>query len=88
MSDGDFCCPLAMPQMSDPSKRKLFEVLSMTGEKTVSELTAVMKLKQPTVTHHLKEMEEEGLLLSRKDGRKVYYSVKMECPEGGGCFGA
>lgn len=87
MNDTDFCCPLAMPQMADPSKRKLFEVLSMAGEKTVSELTVVMKLKQPTVTHHLREMEEEGLLLSRKEGRKVFYSIKMECPEGGGCFG-
>lgn len=86
MTDTDFCCPLAMPQMADPSKRKIYEVLSMAGEKTVSELTVVMKLKQPTVTHHLREMEKEGLLASRKDGRKVYYSVKMSCPEGGTCF--
>lgn len=84
----EFCCPLAMPQMADPSKRKIFEMLSMAGEKTVSEITLLMKLRQPTVTHHLREMEKEGLLTSRKDGRKVYYSVIMECPEGGGCFGA
>lgn len=76
-----------MPQMADESKRKLFEILSMTGEKIVSELTLTLKLKQPTVTHHLREMVKEGLLKSRKEGRKVYYSVKMECPEGGGCFG-
>lgn len=88
MNDFSFCCPLAMPQMNDPSKRKLYEVLSMSGEKTVSELTGMMKLKQPTVTHHLREMEKEGLLGSRKEGRKVYYFVKMSCPEGGGCFGA
>lgn len=77
-----------MPQMADPSKRKIYEVLSMAGEKTVSELTEIMKLQQPTVTYHLRQMEKEGLLLSRKEGRKVYYSVKMQCPEGGGCFGA
>lgn len=60
----------------------------MAGEKTVSELTEIMKLQQPTVSYHLRQMEKEGLLLSRKEGRKVYYSVKMQCPEGGGCFGA
>lgn len=88
MTKQSFCCPLSMPHMSDPSKRKLYEVLSMSGEKTVSELTLMMKLKQPTVSYHLKQMEKEGLLASRKDGRKVYYFVKMSCPEGGGCFGA
>jgi len=86
MNDTDFCCPLAMPQMSDPSRRKIYEVLSMAGEKIVGELTAIMKLRQPTVSYHLKQMEKEGLLASRKEGRKVYYSVKMSCPEGGVCF--
>lgn len=76
-----------MPQMSDPSKRRLYEVLSMMGEKTVGELTLIMKLRQPTVSYHLKQMEKEGILSSRKEGRYVYYSVKALCPEGGGCFG-
>lgn len=87
MNDANFCCPLAMPQMSDPSKRKIYEFLSMTGEKTVSELTLMLGLRQPTVSYHLKQMEKKGLLESRKQGRKVYYSVKMQCPEGGSCFG-
>lgn len=86
MNDTGFCCPLAMPQMSDPSRRKIYEVLSMAGEKTVNELTLIMKLRQPTVSYHLKQMEKEGLLLSRKEGRRVFYSVKMTCPEGGSCF--
>ena len=87
MNDLSFCCPLAMPQMADESKRKIYEFLSMAGEKTVSELTLMLKLKQPTVSYHLKQMEKEGLLKSKKEGRKVFYSVKMECPEGGVCFG-
>lgn len=86
--DYSFCCPLAMPQMNDPSKRKIYEYLSMMGEKTVSELTVMMRLKQPTVSYHLKRMEKEGLLGSRKQGRKVFYFVKMSCPEGGECFGS
>jgi len=81
-----FCCPLAMPQMADPSKRKIYEFLSMAGEKTVSELTAMLGLRQPTVSYHLKQMERKGLLASKKEGRNVYYSVKVECPEGGECF--
>jgi DNA-binding transcriptional ArsR family regulator len=86
MEEG-FCCPLAMPQMADPSRRRIYEYLATHGEKTVGEVTALMKLRQPTVSYHLKEMKKEGLLSSRKEGRQVYYHVKMLCPEGGGCFG-
>ena len=87
MRDSNFCCPLAMPQMADPSRRKIYEYLSLAGEKTVAEITAMIELRQPTVSYHLKQMEKEGLLGSRKEGRKAYYFVKMICPEGGGCFG-
>jgi len=80
------CCPLAVPQMADPSKRKIYEFLVAKGEKTVGQITKKMKLRQPTVSYHLKAMKKEGLLSSRKEGRKVYYQVKMVCPEGGGCF--
>ena len=82
-----FCCPFALPIMADESKRKIYEILSMEGEKTVSELTVMLGLRQPTVTHHLRQMQEAGLLDFRKEGRKVYYFVKMMCPEGGECFG-
>lgn len=87
MNTSGFCCPLAMPQMADESKRKIYEILSMAGEKKVSELTTLLGLRQPTVTHHLREMVKEKLLGSRKEGRNVFYFVKMICPEGGGCFG-
>jgi len=87
MKKDDFCCPLAVPQMGDPSKRKIYEYLMTEGEKTVAEITRMMKLRQPTVSYHLRMMKKEGLLGSRREGREVYYSVKMQCPEGGGCFG-
>lgn len=87
MQDKGFCCPLAMPQMADPSRRKIYEFLAKDGERTVAEITLYIKLRQPTVSYHLKEMKKEGLLTNRKQGREVYYSVLMTCPEGGGCFG-
>lgn len=84
----DFCCPLAVPQMAGPSKRKIYEYLTTEGEKTVAEITRMMKLRQPTVSYHLRLMKKEGLLASRRAGREVFYSVRMKCPEGGECFGA
>ena len=87
MTDFNVCCPFAIPQMADPSRRKIYEYLSTQGEKTVGEITLYMKLRQPTISYHLKEMKKEGILTSRRQGREVYYSVKLACPEGGGCFG-
>lgn len=81
------CCPFAVPQMADPSKRKIYEFLSLEGEKTVGEITKKLKLKQPTVSYHLKMMEKEGLLKAKKKGREVFYQIKLTCPEGGACFG-
>jgi len=81
-----WCCPLAVPEMSDPSKRKLYEILSSEGEKTVNDLTKRLKLMQPTVSYHLGVMKEKGIVDSRKEGREVYYFAKMLCHEDGACF--
>jgi len=87
MTDFNICCPFAVPQMADPSRRKIYEYLATHGEKTVNEITQVMKLRQPTVSYHLRQMKKEGILTSRRQGREVFYSVKLTCPEGGSCFG-
>lgn len=87
MNQFNSCCPFAIPQMADPSKRKIYEFLALEGEKTVAEITKKLKLRQPTISYHLGVMKKEKLLVSHKKGREVYYRVKMICPEGGVCFG-
>jgi len=79
-------CPFAIPPMAQPSRRKIYQYLFSEGEKTVGEITKKLKLRQPTVSYHLKMMKKEGLVSSRKKGRKVYYKIKLICPEGGICF--
>jgi len=79
-------CPFAVPQMAEPSKRKIYEYLALGGEKTVGEITKKLRLTQPTVSYHLKIMKEEGIIEGVKRGREVFYKVKLVCPEGGVCF--
>ena len=80
------CCPFAVPQMAEPSRRKIYEFLSLEGEKTVGEITKKLHLRQPTISYHLKAMKKEGLVSSHKKGREVYFKIKLACPEGGACF--
>ena len=36
------------------------------------------KVKQPTVSHHLKLLEEFGLVLVRQEGRQRFYTLNQE----------
>lgn len=59
---------------------KIFEYLREAGKSTVSDIVAVVKLTQPTVSYHLKEMRTAGLLESDKKGKEVYYFIRRKCP--------
>jgi ArsR family transcriptional regulator, lead/cadmium/zinc/bismuth-responsive transcriptional repressor len=50
--------------------------------KNVSEIVRTFKLKQPTITHHLKFLEKTGLLLHKKEGREMYYYINKKHPCG------
>jgi ArsR family transcriptional regulator len=72
----DFCKAL-----SDPTRQKILELL-LTEEKTVSDIVAIFDLSQPTISHHLEMLSRYGLLVSRKDGKQVYYrtdQAKVTC---------
>ena len=36
------------------------------------------KVNQPTVSHHLKKLEEANLVLVRQDGRQRFYTLNQE----------
>lgn len=63
--------------LSDPNRLKLIYLL-MDGEKCVSELLPYFEILQPTVSVHLLQLQDIGLLSVRKDGRKRYYSLADE----------
>ena len=51
----------AFHALSDPTRRAIVARLA-TGEATVSELTEPFDLSQPTITKHLKVLENAGLI--------------------------
>ena len=48
------------------------------GEKSVSELEAILSLRQPTVSQQLARLRAEGLVSARRDGKTIYYSLASE----------
>ena len=63
-----------MKALSDPSRIKVVKALEVR-ELCVCELRAVLGLAQPTVSKHLKVLEEAGLVASRKEGQWVHYRL-------------
>lgn len=63
--------------VADPTRLQLLSMLSgsPSGEVTVGELAGRLGLSQPTVSHHLRIMTDDGLLNREQRGRSVWYSI-------------
>lgn len=48
------------------------------GEYSVSELEAELGIHQPTLSQQLGILRNEGLVGTRRDGRRIYYSLADE----------
>ena len=60
--------------LADPSRRAIYETL-MGGEAAVKDLTARFDISQPAISQHLAILKDAGLVISRREGRCVYYRV-------------
>ncbi len=63
--------------IADPTRLQLLSMIigSPNGEAVVGELAAELGVSQPTVSHHVKIMHDDGLLDRDQRGRQVWYSV-------------
>lgn len=63
--------------IGDPNRLKILEILRH-GEICQCELIPIIRQSQPTVSRHLKLLEEAGLITSSKDGTRVLYRIVDE----------
>ena len=45
------------------------------GEKSVSEIEKMLKLRQPAVSQQLARLRADGLVETRRSGKNIYYSL-------------
>jgi len=60
--------------LAEPVRLRILEILA-EGEKSVQEVTAAAGLRQPHISRQLAILSESGVLLRRKEGTRVYYSL-------------
>lgn len=65
----------AFKALGDPTRLRLLSLIGShaDGEACVCELTDPVGLTQPTVSHHLKQLVEAGLLVREQRGKWAYY---------------
>ncbi len=63
--------------LADPTRVRLLSIIAAdpAGEACVCNLTAPVGLSQPTVSHHLKQLVEAGLVSREQRGKWAYYRV-------------
>jgi len=63
-----------LKSLSDDTRFKIVEFL-LDGEKCVCEIFPYVKRTQSTVSIQLGKLEDAGILKSRRDGKKIFYSI-------------
>lgn len=61
-----------MKEMSDVSRLRLFWLLCHC-EECVTNVSAMMDMSAPALSHHLQRLRAAGLIVSRREGKEVYY---------------
>ena len=64
--------------LSDPKRLRIIQELR-EGERTVSELSGILGLKQSNTSQHLAILRKIGIIYPRKEGSSVYY--QLICPK-------
>lgn len=60
--------------LSDPTRLRIVEILK-DGEICACKFIPYTKKAQPTVSQHLRILENAGIVKSRKEGKMILYSV-------------
>jgi DNA-binding transcriptional ArsR family regulator len=64
--------------LAHPTRLFIVEELSR-GERCVCELTAMIGVEMPTVSRHLGQLKNAGILEDEKRGVQVFYRLRVPC---------
>ncbi len=67
-------CSKSLKAVSDLNRINILELL-FKGEMCVSDLVKALGLDQPKVSHHLAILKRANVIIDRRQGRKIIYSL-------------
>jgi len=64
--------------IAHPLRLSIIKYIYENEKLTVSELQNILKIQQPVLSHHLNILKDKGILISRRNGKNIFYHVKLE----------
>ena len=68
----------ALKALGHPTRLAIIEILSR-GEQCVCRIMDELELEQAIVSKHLRILRDAGLVVARKEGLNIYYSLACAC---------
>ena len=63
--------------MGDENRLTILTLLH-TGERCACRLQEALEISQPTLSHHMRILQDAGLVNARKDGKWIHYSLSEQ----------
>ena len=67
---------LLLKAMAHPDRYRVLKILASEGEVQVSDLNRWIDLGQSALSQHLKVLRNAGLVDTRRDSQRMYYSLR------------
>ena len=67
----------ALRQLGDPTRLRIFWILCHC-EECVADIAAMINMSSPAVSHHLRLLKNSGLIVSRREGKEMYYTASSD----------
>ncbi len=68
-----------MKSLANKYRLKIVDSLGKKSQMCVSDLEEALDLNQSSVSKHLNILKEAGVVKSKREGLKVYYSLRTPC---------
>ena len=65
--------------MAHPARLFIVDELAKNGERCVCDLTEMIGTDMSTVSRHLAQLKEAGIVDVEKRGQMVFYSLRVKC---------
>jgi len=64
--------------MAHPMRIAIIELLTATKRLSVTEIYEKLHIEQASASHHLNILKNKGVLESKREGKKIFYSLKHD----------
>ncbi len=62
--------------IAHPMRIAIIDLLNDDNKLSVTEIYTTLNIEQASASHHLNILKNKGVLMSQRDGKKIYYFLK------------